>query len=129
FRLQDLRRGGVQQRRAEWAPAFAIFDLGVDEVGGAFDAGVADNAAIAERPGAKLHAALEPRNDLAFREEIAGDAGDRRDLIIADTAGLERGFDLLVGVFRPQVRVLHRFDRVAKLMRGVRRGTERRAGV
>ena len=68
--LEDFGRRPVQQAGAEGTPAFPVLDLGVDRIGHPGTAGVAENTAVAQGPGAELHAALEPGQGMALGQDF-----------------------------------------------------------
>ena len=94
---------------------------------------VGDDRAVAERPRAELHPALEPADDVALGDPL----GDVREELPSSSrcgskpAARSAASALVVGVLRPGVRVLHHeAARVAELLvPDVVRGADRDAGV
>src|SRR5262249_10019976 len=105
--VEDLRRPLLEHAGRERSERLAILDLEVHRGLHLLVAGVADDAAGAERTGTELHAAREPADDLSLRHLF----GHRRQqlrlrLILSVTRGLgvEDGLDLGGAIGRPEER-------------------------
>ena len=129
--LEHLGGHPVEEAGAEGAPALAVFDLGVDAIGDAADVGGAEDRAVAQGPGAELHAPLEPGHRMAGGEQLGGAAGHVVEQLPAGLLrmGLAGRQAFLGGVGRPQIGVGHGFDLLPGLAGGPGGGADGGAGV